>query len=409
MEVEKKRKFHDAWAFILYLLFTIATSALIVLGTKNIPASTEKILLPVLFSTVAALLGFVLVVFLALRYMAQTFIFFVNAVLPVIAFSLLLFTLDPFAIILGALFLAVSLWFYFVYTRPVLPLIGAVVQTTSKIMASSALGCLLVLTFSASVQILQASIFLKTVSNTKEETAFLSILFTFNNYWTTMNVIYFTQVLVSGIVINYILSENMSFGKVVSSSLAALGSTSFASLIVAVIYTARSLVRGEAARTRREGGGLLKTILFFIAITILSVIGELVNTMNELAFPYLALHGSNYTESVRRSYNLISEKRGLTLLSNLAIGKVIGFCFFLFLGLIAASDVGTVLWWNMDPKDPSVIFSIVVVNIPALLFALEFLSMFSSGCLALIYTYLESPSSVEKIDPELVMKMRSFE
>ncbi|AFN82363.1 hypothetical protein EROM_010180 [Encephalitozoon romaleae SJ-2008] len=402
---ENSRKFHDAWAFILYTILTALTTSWMVSEMKSLPQYNEEALLPLLTVNVGIMLIFLLAAYLGFRYAAKGFIFFANAVAPGILFFLSFLTLNPFAILSAGITFGISLVFYFWSIKPILPLMGPMIEATAKILSLNLIGCTILLLASVSLQVIQSFIFLKVLGNDDAGKTIMSVLFILNSYWTFFNTIYFAQVVVSGIVTTHVKNEKKgSFWESFYIAFMALGSISFAGLIMAAVSTAKFLVERERNRNRERGSS---NIINIIILCILSIVGDLVNLMNELVFPYLAVHGTKYTESVSKSYNLIEEKGGIILLSNIAIEKVIFFCLLFFIYFIASGTTALLLR-NPSYQNDLTYFTVGIVCAPLITFVYSFLSMFSSGTLALIYSYLESPEMVKKVEPELIEKISSF-
>lgn len=409
-EIEKKRKFHDMWAFALYVLFTATATVFMGTNMKDMPPGISSLALPVIATNIAIVSVFVIGILIATRYFPEALIFTMNVVFPVLLFIASLFV-HPGFIIGTAITLLISLWVYFVTIKPALPVIAAAMRATSRILSSNILGAVVVLVVSCTLQIIQTYILLRTIGNdrTQNQSIALFALFVFNNYWTLFNIIYFTQVLVSSIVINHALNEHPSFGQALSNSICALGSISFASMIMALISTAQLLIRREADNDRARGNSsLLKAVLLCLSACIVAILGDLVRLMNNLSFPYLALHGTGYIDSVKKSFALLEEKRGLTLANNLAVGSVVAFCTIVFAEMLIAGNGVLAYFTPSFQKDTTTIISMLVLAIPTLFLAIEFLSMFTSGSQALIYTYMEHPAAVEKFDANLAEKMRAY-
>ncbi|UYI28407.1 plasma-membrane choline-transporter [Encephalitozoon cuniculi] len=404
-EFKKNRSFHDAWAFVLYAILTTATTSWMVVKMKEAPQYDKEAFLPVLVLNVGLMLVFLLIAYLGLRYAAKGFIFTANVVAPATVFLLSILTYNPLVILSTGISFGVSLMFYLWAIKPVLPLIAATIETTAKILSSNLIGCTLLLLVSVSLQVVQSFVFLRVLGNNDASKGVMSILFILNSYWTFFNIVYFAQVVVSAIVINHVTDGKESFGQSFYVALMALGSISFAGLVMAAINTAKLLLERERDRNRERGEG---NFINVILLCLLSIVGDLVNVMNELVFPYLTLHGTKYTESMSKSYNMIGEKRGITLLANMVVGKVIFFCLLFFVWTIACGDA---VLFSVNSSFQSNDLSYVtaaIIGAPLITFVYSFLSMFSSGTLALIYSYLEFPDVVRRIEPELIEKISSF-
>lgn len=402
---ENNRHFHDAWAFVLYIVLTTLTTSWMVSEMKSLPQYNEEALLPLLTVNVGIMLIFLLAVYLGFRYTAKGFIFLANVVAPGVLFFVSLLTLNPFVILSAGITFGISLMFYFWSVKPALPLIGPMIEATAKILSSNLIGCTILLLTSVSLQVVQSFIFLKVLGNDDASRGIMSVLFILNSYWTFFNTIYFAQVVVSGIVVTHVKNGEGSFRESFYIAFMALGSISLAGLIMAAISTAKFLLERERDRNRERGSS---NIINIILLCILNIFGDLVNLMNELVFPYLAVHGTKYTESVSKSYNLIEEKRGITLLSNMAIGKVIFFCLLFFICFIASGNTALLLANPSFQSNDLTYVTVAIVCAPLITFVYSFLSMFSSGTLALIYSYLESPETVKRVMPELIEKISPF-
>ena len=87
-----------------------------------------------------------------------------------------------------------------------------------------------------------------------------------------------------------------------------LGSIAFGNLVVAVIYCSRISVEMANERVSRNNRDD-RSILILIFHLIFLILGSLAEEFNKLTFPYLAIHGTSYKESVIRSFTLLGSQK----------------------------------------------------------------------------------------------------
>ncbi|TBU17374.1 hypothetical protein CWI40_010250 [Ordospora colligata] len=403
-EFKKERKFHDAWAFILYIILTLTTSITLVKVSTEIPLDAD-VILPALAVNVGIMIFMLTLIYLGFRYAADGLIFTVNVLIPVLMLIASIFTMNPVLIFVVAAYACVSLLFYFWSIKPVLPLMTISIQTGAKIISANLFKCILLIMLSVFLIIFQGVVFTGVIGNGDDGIVALSaIMFILNNIWTLFNIMYLMQTIISGIVVGHLLDGEGSFTEASRNGLMALGSISFAGLVISIIKTARILVQNNMDRNRETGAG---NILNAIALVILSSLESLINTANELAFPYLALHGTNYRDSMSGAFNLIQERQGVTLLTNIVMETIVVFCCIQFVYILIHGDVLLFKALGIDKVSSSMAATITAIGLPVIIFTYNFLSVFSSSTLALVYTYIESPSLIEKSEPEFAKAMES--
>ncbi|KAH9412129.1 hypothetical protein HK407_01g00200 [Ordospora pajunii] len=403
-EFKKERTFHDAWAFILYVILTLTTSVTLVKISSGIPFDAS-IILPGLSVNVGIMLFMLTLIYLGFRYAADGLIFTVHVFVPIIVLIASILTENLTVIFISAALTCVSLLFYFWSIKPVLPLMTVSIQTGAKIISGNLFKCILLIMLSVFIIIFQGVVFTGVVGQGADGAVTLSvILFILNNTWTFFNIMYLVQTIVSGLVIGHLVDGEGSFAEASRNGLMALGSISFAGLVISIITTAKMIVQRNMDRNRESGSG---NILNAIVLVILSSLETLINTANELAFPYLALHGTNYRDSMSGAFNLIQEKQGITLLTNIAMERVVMFCCIQFVCVLIYGDLLLFKALSIDKISDSMLTTIAAIGIPVIVFTYNFLSVFSSSTLALIYTYIESPLMVEKAEPEFAQAMES--
>jgi len=405
--IKSERKFHDAWAFVLFVTLTIGLNAFYMFNTSSITAQAGTItdshgILQMLVGN----LGFTFVM---------------------IMFSLVLLYLIPKAIILTSTimipFLSIVGWFsmakdsiYGVHVGIVLAVINTifilivaftvlknltyisnVISVASRIILDNILSVstvclvmtLLMVASSASVALVDSD------SNVVRWIRWVEVLM---GWWKFTILVYFVRVFVSSIVVGAVAGARSVVGPALRNAVYGLGSISYGALLIAIIITLRTMIGSARDRNNNRGGKSHGSdAALAIAEFFLSALQAIVETSNQLAFPYLSVHGTGYEDSVSESFKLITSS-GVEKISSLSgVSFSIGLLSFMFLNLCAGFNYFFYLRLinpSIQP-DALLIWSIVISGIFTFLFG-AFLSLLDDAVLALIYTMATIPNKAKE-------------
>ena len=312
--ISKSRKFHDSWAFILYAISFLGFSTYAIVKEKSFSLDlsfAEPVIKNALFCSIVVLaaitinfLGFRFIPVLFLKATAFTFPFVLIATLFFFKFHAMSLFYSLFAIFFWAVFVYRN-WVYF----------GVMAKTMCvgvKIMLSNFFTTLIGIIMCLSLIILQ--IFLMTqlrielsLHHEKMQDNIFTFFYVLNLFWTLSNAIYFFKVYITSVVSYNLVEfgEHSRMSSVIKNSMYALGSICFAGLVVAVVSTLRFFVDQERDRrsNNRDRNGLVSIILCLMAV-LLSVLEDIIEFINALTLPYIAVHGEGYIESVKKSYDI---------------------------------------------------------------------------------------------------------
>ena len=312
--ISKSRKFHDSWAFILYAISFLGFSTYAIVKEKSFSLDlsfAEPVIKNALFCSIVVLaaitinfLGFRFIPVLFLKATAFTFPFVLIATLFFFKFHAMSLFYSLFAIFFWAVFVYRN-WVYF----------DAVAKTMCvgvKIILSNFFTTLIGIIMCLSLIILQ--IFLMTqlrielsLHHEKMQDNIFTFFYVLNLFWTLSNAIYFFKVYITSVVSYNLVEfgEHSRMSSVIKNSMYALGSICFAGLVVAVVSTLRFFVDQERDRrsNNRDRNGLVSIILCLMAV-LLSVLEDIIEFINALTLPYIAVHGEGYIESVKKSYDI---------------------------------------------------------------------------------------------------------
>lgn len=304
-----KRVFHDGWAFYLYFLSYII---IITIFFVNI-GDTSKI--ETIFADLnknnflllnAGLFFMAALIFLICCYFIPKVLLWI-VVLSVPSITALTLIKAPNVQALSLVFGVISLIWVLIFAFLILRHINYI----SK-MLSAAAGILirtfpvlvLVLAISTTFMILQL---LPMIIDSKDNQILQRLKWgnVLLQFWTIEIFAYFNMVLISSISYNILTSNSCCLSKSLSNTFYALGSISYAALIMALISTLRMFVN-EQRNGDRSRRSIFSTILLAITGFILDALSAIAEFANSLSMPYLAVFGTNYEDSVVKSFGLIS-------------------------------------------------------------------------------------------------------
>lgn len=405
--IVRERKFHDAWAFYLFLLFLAGMNTVFLMNTSNPTIEVQKFLKNYriiecfvynLAITVCLLLASFLLCFLIPKVLIIASLLSVpmTSIIFVKNFN---FGDDPTQIIKASVSLSICNFIflcfaaYFVFSK--LNYVSLTLRACSKIFFENIFSIL-------SVQI--TCIFLFAISlvpvlliNSENEILQVlkySILLLL--LWTKDLLFYFMEVFVSSIVFFHIKKDKKGvFINSLTNSIFALGSVAFASLITALIAFLSALARSVKNNRDDKKKSSLNVIVAAIAECLLKCLGKLVEYANSIAFPYLALYGTNYQESLTSSFHLLSNSAYAHTSSSVGLGFVITLFTFLFGSIVFLFNNLILLKFLAIEDDGTYCF------ILALVFTLFFRIMFSlvqSIAVSLMFSAAACPEELKGYD-----------
>ncbi|KAI4293095.1 hypothetical protein PAPHI01_2369, partial [Pancytospora philotis] len=138
------------------------------------------------------------------------------------------------------------------------------------------------------------------------------------------------------------------------------------------------------------GDGILGVLLYAIAMFLLEILGAIIEAMNNMVFPYVAVYGTSYTESINGSFSIVtaSDCKGLATFSAFAYAVYP----FVFIFAIV-SVIMNLLLIGYDTHNQialTVIFSVLFI---ALFNAV--VAMICSGVRGLIFSKIEFAEELE--------------
>jgi hypothetical protein len=412
--IKKGRKFHDAWAFLLYVVFTTVAMALIMsTGENRISLSSGNADVPAYIVNGGILASFMTFNILAFKFFAEFYIHACNLALPILSFGLVLFFAfsNLIMVLVCGLISALSLVFYFLFIRNNVKYVAALARNTTNVILKNFLGLFFAVLVCASILFLQSLLFNAIAGGDagRKDLSMLHILLVLSIFWSLMNVYYFFVVFVSGMVIAHFIeadsNERVSVLRTATANaLYSLGSVCFGGLVVAVVQTLRYVVENQRRpdRGERREANLLGVIMLCIAACLLALLEDIIRFANDLAFPYLALHGTGYKDSVRQSFELISSTSSLPVVNMIALRAVVGVTLASFILFVAGGSTAAVLLWKGVLS--SMILYAAVLSV--MVFAL-FIQVYICGGAACIYTFIEMEDVVERVEPELAAILRN--
>ncbi|WUR03697.1 protein PNS1 [Vairimorpha necatrix] len=401
--VRKSRKFHDAWAFILYAISVTGFSTYSILNIDN-----SNIILTNLFNTQIFLcssliaLVFLILTFTCLRLIPEIFLKTTFALYPFLTLFIIANILKqnnyvPSAGLIGPV-LSLILWAYFAYNYwKWLASVAKITNIAIKIIFNNLLTVLLGLLFVSSLIGFQLFLILNLDYETNKNLSSSHVLYFFyilNIFWTFSNAVYFFKVYITSVVAFNVLGDSGShMMNIIKNTLYSLGSICFGGLLIAIISTVKFFINNERERNQRdnERSNLFVDIMLCVASFICSILESFIEFANTLTFPYIAIHGESYSKSMRSAFDISANVSpvGLIGLNALNMGLSITTLFF---GIICGYYVyyinGPILDLNMLRG------SILSCVLPIIFYMLAMVSI-TSGFLGLVYITAENSDIID--------------
>ncbi|KAM0681093.1 hypothetical protein GINT2_000878 [Glugoides intestinalis] len=232
-------------------------------------------------------------------------------------------------------------------------------------------------------------------------------------FWLLVACIYFIQVYISSVIVSEISNEDESsvFKTSFRNACYALGSISYSSLIVAIIYTLRAMVNDAATRNRSrdERPNLFSRILTSIALALLNALGDIAQMANAIALPYLSINGTSYQDSVIKSYQTLTHSEFENVASLMGIDFLIFTMTLLHCGLSVCFNYHFLIdYLGISPSSKgsvSISISVLFSGVAEILF-----NLLAFSVIGLIFTIILLPNETKKYEPsffELLSKKKN--
>lgn len=402
ISINDKRKFHDAWAFILYLIVTIGCTYFTIINIKekkiNINFTFEEYKL--FISSFIIVCVFLFLNFFCLRFLPEFYLKFTIILYPLILlFKLFLTNLTSSSIIASTL--AILFWAFFIIKYwKTLSLISSIIKSAVSILISRlfsvTISVIICFVFLCLQFILFGMSFLLKIDN---KSLILTLLF-FNFYWSVTNIIYFYKVYITSLIAFHLIESEDSnftiFYKSLKNSFCAFGSISFAGLLIAIIETLRFIVNDERDENDRERkSNAFKRILLCITSILLSIMQNFIKMANEITLPYIAIHGTGYVKSMKNSFELLQKGDIKPFTGTIVINFML---FFMFMITSVCCVIVSILL--MDKISEKILNVLIISAIP-LLFYFIWTIVFSASYLSIIYLFADRPLLFKEIDKKL--------
>lgn len=418
IELDKSRKFHDMWAFIIYLITLAGSTTFLIINvkskeifydSKNYIELGKFVLKNLCLISLLAFITFNMFIF-----MPKVLIY-----LGLIAPSAVLIALTVIAyknqqkyfiqlLVTTIIVLLISILVYYLYIQHHIDYMAKMVSTSTKILFEY-FGTILALMFTIFlVATLQCTLLsLNECSHENTQVAFWFNIFAM--IWTTYASSYFFQVFVSALIASHLtnLHENKKeVGMAFKISFFALGSICLGALLHALITTLRMFAESvrHSYENDNRGRSLILLLLLIFLQFLISIFESIIETLNKLAFPYLAIHGTNYKDSLVESTNLILGSNCKYLASFFGIDLALNMLVILYGALLIFLNI-FLFSSNLHKILGTVAMGTFVFNYIFLCIGGIF-SLISAGCLALIFVSICSPAIVENYDEKLSVMIK---
>lgn len=397
--MRRKRQLNDAWAFLLFVITNLSTN---IISLYKLDMKGRKICQLDLIS---------LLIVLSLTFALLTWSFYALSYHTSLTLKSTLISLHGVLVYFITnsneteirYYICCSLIALLIYTIlnwKKIDKISKILSCSCKIMLENHWICLLGILLCATLEIIQTVLTIFGWYSKFEKSShkvYFCILVIFNYFWTTAVCLYFLRVFIASIISYYIIEEKESrvdnLVKSVKNTLYALGSICFAGFLIAIVKTLRLLKKRDTDDSRVKpifDMNLRDRNIFY---SILSWIDDIIEFVNELVMPYIAVNGCSYIDSMSKSWNLIVIEKQMAFCGTILLDVV-----FFILSLILSGLMYLVKIFCSSKKENVIFHHFEIIT--AFIFFNLAMSSFTSSYLALIYLYGEKPEIAEEMDEE---------
>lgn len=388
-----KRKFHDAWAFFLFIIVTISCNAFYIMQKP------EKTLIefkfgPTTYAAIFYVLGCMAAQTLLFLTMPALFMHISFFLSPLLSIGVAIYLQQMYLIIVALIVGAINLFFYFFYYRKHIKYSAAVLRASSKSVVSYSYVIIPTVLFTASLIFAQVFVMGYFTGESIHENGWQLAVLVFQIFWLGFTMIYFGRVFVSSIVALDIITveEGVSIvGDAFKNSLYCLGSICFGSLIIALISTLKFFHDRNMRNSRDRGLGYV--IIQIIIGVLIAMLKNFIEFVNHWALVYMSLYGTKYIDSVKESFDLIMFQRNHILVNNLCLmpvmnvlseSMVIGFLILMYYMLKSALY-----------HDVRILITTIITSGAMFMFNDIYINIFDTATKAFLFSYHKDPVAVK--------------
>lgn len=395
MDYKQKRKVHDIWAVILFIIATAACNTIYFMMKPEKPffhVPPRDLIIASVFYVLSAmsLVSLLLLLIPAFMMHAAFFIF------PVLSIGLAVYLKETYSIVTSIIVSIISLVLYFFVYRKNIKYSAQVVKSATSLLLRNSLAFFPVILICVASFLTQIFIAAKYLDTQYEKNYFLYMMFILQMYWVFFTFIYIVRVFVSSVIALEILTvqEEVSiYFESFKNTLYSLGSVCFGALIIALVSTLRHLHNESHRRSESSRGG---EILYLIVSIILAFLQEIVAVINDFTFCYLAIYGKPYIQSIKGAFEIAKTSSNSLLINSLCVIEVLN----LFSLVISLGYVGLIYLMKNGLKTNEQWISAICAMFVVLSIISVFLNSFDSAVKAFLFTYDKEPISVKNKFPK---------
>lgn len=394
--VHPKRKFHDAWAFILFVIVTISCNVFYIMQQprKQLLVIEMNNLVYITIAYIFGCMAIQTLLFISMPAFLMHAAFFIS---PLLSLGMAVWSGNAIGIGIAAFWALISMMMY-LYYRKHIKYSASVLRSSAKSITSYLYVVAPVVILSGLTLFAQTLVFAMKTDEDIQKTYLLYVALVFQMFWLSFTVLYFGRVFVSSIVALDLITVEQGtsiVGETFSNTLYCLGSICFASLIIAAVSTLK-FFHDKSRRDSRDSG-LGYVIIQAIIGILISLLKSIIEFMNDWALIYMSLYGTKYTQSVKESFDAIMYQRNFILTNNLCIVPVMNLLSFTV--SLGYSFIVYVYLKN-QPINEGIATLAILTMILMFVFNDIYVSMFDVGTKSFLFAYHKDPVAVKNKFPE---------
>ncbi len=320
-KVAKNRKFHDAWAFVVY---AIITSVIYFFLIKNIKMSflMQRPDYKMLGVCAGYIVSFGVVITLMLLYSPKPLMHFSFFAAIAITLYSIIDMKNKALICYTFIQLIFGITLYFTVGYHSIAFTSIIMKDSARMFVRHCWQILLVKFVAVSVHFVHVAA-MRSFYTSSTQVMNMRVVLLGHYLWTGINTTYFFSVFTAGITSFHVLArgnpQNAFLGSLVN-AIFALGSICLGGLLLAIARALQWFIEDD----RKQRSMLMEAIQFFVLL-LLYFVDDAIDMVNDWALPYVALFGTSFKKSIRESFTIIKQQNNQPLKATLCINVTMFF------------------------------------------------------------------------------------
>ncbi|EJW01467.1 hypothetical protein EDEG_03949 [Edhazardia aedis USNM 41457] len=393
----EKRKVHDFWAFILFVIYGITVNFLLWMQESVESNILGALKMKDYIYICACIYGTIFVMGVGLFFFPKILMHISCLVLPLLSIFegfIVGFNFNGPFFIVSLISSVLSLIFYYFFVMKHVKYSAVVAKAGTTVLFNNFTTLVLMVILGTVPCAVQSIYAFSKISLYSDNFSMWIAMVIMQGYWVTYFVFYVLRVMTGTLTYLDIVSRDntlSNFYETAKNTLFAVGSCALGSFLIALVSTLKWCVQRNTDNNRDN---LFAKIIQIIALILLQILGSIIKTLNTWGFIYLAIYGTSYKNSLSQSFDLITQRNSHCLINSFCMGSVISL--FICIASVAFFSFRVSSFRDYDLFTKELIVTEIAIGYIILVGIQNGLNCFLSASHTIMLTYEIDPVSVEQ-------------